>query len=55
MSKRGLDHPLGDAFSRKLRVREYRRALLLAASYWEAYPNFEQESGDEFQAEPKRL
>ena len=51
-----------------LSKREYRRALQLAPSYWDAkfnfdvasrlvrdYPNFEQENGDELQAEPKKL
>jgi mxaK protein len=51
-----------------LSKREYRRALQLAPSYWDAkfnfdvasrlvrdYPSFEQESGDELQAEPKKL
>ena len=51
-----------------LSKREYRRALQLAPSYWDAkfnfdvasrlvrdYPSFEQENGDELQAEPKKL
>ncbi len=51
-----------------LSKREYRHALQLAPSYWDAkfnfdvasrlvrdYPNFEQENGDELQAEPKKL
>ena len=51
-----------------LSKREYRRALQLAPSYWDAkfnfdvasrlvrdYPGFEQENGDELQAEPKKL
>ncbi len=51
-----------------LSKREYRRALRLAPSYWDAkfnfdvatrlvrdYPSFEQENGDELEAEPKKL
>jgi mxaK protein len=51
-----------------LSKREYRRALQLAPFYWDAkfnfdvasrlvrdYPSFEQENGDELQAEPKKL
>lgn len=51
-----------------LSKREYRRAMRLAPSYWDAkfnfdvatrlirdYPSFEQESGDELEAEPKKL
>jgi mxaK protein len=51
-----------------LSKREYRRALQLEPSYWDAkfnfdvatrlirdYPNFQMESGDELEAEPKKL
>lgn len=51
-----------------LSKREYRRALQLAPSYWDAkfnfdvatrltrdYPSFEQENGDELETEPKKL
>jgi mxaK protein len=51
-----------------LSKREYRRALQLSPTYWDAkfnfdvatrlirdYPGFEQENGDEIEAEPKKL